>query len=117
MGTSSATVASPISPPSSVRRHIGRWDDGSAYPSRLRKRSVPPIRLRLGIVAILHEAPAEAALDTEVALGDRVLERRRRLHDLTFVDVQGEGATHATERTDRIGLRHARLVPRPFRSL
>src|SRR5690349_357531 len=62
------------------------------------------------------ETPAEAALDTEISRGDRVVERRRGLHDLAVLDVQRERAADAAIRADRVGPGLPRFVPRSCRT-
>src|SRR4029077_10394903 len=60
----------------------------------------------------LHKLPAEAPLDAEIAMGDRVVQGRRDLHDFAVLLVHGQIATHAAIRTDRGCLLLPRLVPR-----
>src|SRR5689334_2076481 len=105
-GTSSAIIAVPaVAAPSPMRRRR-TGVVASLYPTAARRSSIG-IRLlghRARIhVHVLHESPAEAALDAEVALGDRILERRCGLHDLTVRDMEPQGATDAAIWTDRVG--------------
>src|SRR6187401_1353133 len=65
-----------------------------------------------GTWARVDEAPAKPALDAQIALGDGVVERRGRLHDLAVLDVQRQRAADTAIRTDRVGRRLARFVPR-----
>src|SRR5678809_692837 len=44
---------------------------------------------------VLHELPPEPALDTKIADGDRIVERRRRLHDDVVLHVQRERTANA----------------------
>src|SRR5690606_20080923 len=60
---------------------------------------------------VLDEAPAEPALDAEVAAGDGVVERRGDAHDPAVLHVQVQGAPDAAVRADGAGDLLARLVP------
>ena len=53
--------------------------------------------------ALVDELEAEAALDAEVALGHRRVERRGHLDDPLVLDVQVDRAAHAAVRADRVG--------------
>src|SRR6185437_11755882 len=114
IGTSSATRTASTAVVESSSRVATQSANGGLLPRFVNAILLSAIRrLRLARVAILHEPPAEPPLDAEVALGDRILERRRRLHDLVAVDVQRQRAAHAAVWTDRVGRRHSRLVPGP----
>ena len=69
-------------------------------------------RLSAG-AAVLDELEAEAALDAEVAVGHRRVERRIDLHDRVVLDVEIERAADAAIRADRLGHRLGALVPGP----
>src|SRR5215213_9535755 len=68
-----------------------------------RRRQLPAV--------VLDELEAEAALDAEVAVRDRVVERRRDLDDRVVLLVQHEVAAHAAVRADRLRLRLALGLP------
>src|SRR5678815_2141553 len=64
--------------------------------------SAARLRPRLSAPAV-HEIEAEAALDAQIAVGRRVLERRGDLDDLVVLHVECQGATHAAIAADRVG--------------
>ena len=61
--------------------------------------------------ALVDELEAEAALDAEVALGHRRVERRGDLDDPVVLDVELDRAADAAVRADRVGHGLRRLVP------
>src|SRR4051794_24143985 len=63
------------------------------------------------VLAVLDELEPEAALDAEVAAGDRVVQRRRDLDDLVVLLVQLEVAAHPAVRADGGRRRLLALVP------
>ena len=58
--------------------------------------------------------PAEPALDTEMSVCDRMVGRRRHLHDAVVLGVQLQVATHAAEPTHSGGYLLCALVPGPL---
>src|SRR4051812_45244037 len=119
-GTSSATSAEACTGPSAPSRVNSRRTEASVYPSPTSGWSVTAIPAHgLGgnrLAAVLHEAPPEAPLDEEIALRDRVLERRQGLHDLLILHVQPERATDAAVGTDGVRRGLPRFVVRAARS-
>src|SRR5690348_14080408 len=92
-----------------------RVSEGRAYPNPTSGWSVTaiaPATRRRAFGGVLHEAPAEASLDAEIALRNRVLERRRGLENLAVLHVEAQRAAHATVGADRVGRRLTRFVPR-----
>src|SRR5260370_10628948 len=62
-------------------------------------------------LAPVHELPAEAALDAEVAAGHVVIGGRGDLDDALVLHVHGQGAADAAVRADGVGRGLARFVP------
>src|SRR3954470_21613008 len=113
-------MAWPLADAASPMRRSGSSVVASLYPTALSGSSASIYISCHGArvdIDVLNEAPAEPTLDTEVSLGDGILERRRRLDDLAVRDVQPKRAADAAVGTDGIRRRDRLFVPRALRAL
>ena len=98
------------------------WPDPRRLPSMTGRSPIAHRRPDRGLgqaparPAVLDELEAEAALDAEVAVGHRRVERRADLHDRVVLDVELERAADAAVRADRLGHGLGALVPRAGRA-